>query len=139
MRLSKNFTLEEFEASPTATRLHIDNKVYDPSVLANIRNLVEHLLQPLRDRWGKALVINSGYRCYILNRAVGGVVTSQHLRGQASDIKASNPYAFAKFVKDSGLKFDQMILYPTFVHLSFDKNCNRMNILYNKSYKGKKL
>ena len=43
-------------------------------------------LDGIRAKYGKPLYVNSGYRCQKLNRAVGGVSNSQHLKGQAADI-----------------------------------------------------
>ena len=59
--------------------------------------------------------------------------------GQAADVRCSDPLALARLVKKLGLEFDQMILYPTFVHLSYHEGRNRNKILYNKRYKGEKV
>jgi uncharacterized protein YcbK (DUF882 family) len=133
MILSKNFTLEELIASPTATELGIDNKPGERET-ASLRNLCEQVLQPLRDRLGKSIAINSGYRCPALNKAVGGVDTSQHVKGEAADIRVDGIQARELFnhVRDSGMEFDQLILYPTFVHVSFSKGRNRKQVLYAK-------
>ena len=139
-RISKNFTFAEFTKSDVATRYHIMNAITDWDVRDNIIALVENVLQPLRDAWGQPLFIKSGYRCKELKEEVGGVETSQHRTGQAADVGCSDPYSVAKLVCKMGLPFDQMILYPTFVHLSYrDDGKNRMQIIYNKRYKGKKL
>lgn len=138
--ISKNFSLSEFAESPTAKRLGIDNSIKDPKVEAALKALVVSVLQPLRDKWGAALKINSGYRCKRLNAAVGGVESSQHRIGEAADVAASNPYKLAKLAKDMKLNYDQMILYPTFVHFSHKLvGVNRRRILYNSSYKGKRI
>lgn len=107
IQLSPHFTLRELTRSDTATRLGIDNSL-DPSnpkhqpILENLRNLCTHVLEPLRSfansivdgntspRGGRKeipILINSGYRCPALNKAVGGVPNSQHLTGQAADIR----------------------------------------------------
>lgn len=137
--VSKNFDYKEFEKSDTAARLHINNVITTSLVRDNVKALVDNVLQPLRDAWGKPLHINSGYRCMKLNEAVGGVPTSQHIMGQAADVRCSDPLALARLVKKLGLEFDQMILYPTFVHLSYHEGRNRNKILYNKRYKGEKV
>ncbi len=85
MKLTENFTLREFVDSPTAKRLGIDNTPKWDHVLA-LANLCRHVLQPLRDHAGRPLLINSGYRCELLNEAVHGVGQSQHLLGEATDI-----------------------------------------------------
>lgn len=138
--VSRHFSFREFEKSDTATRYHINNTIKDWDVRDNIIALVENILQPLRDEWGEPLFINSGYRCKELNEKVGGVETSQHRKGQAADVGCSNPYELAKLVQKMRLPFDQMGLYPTFVHLSYrDDGENRNQIFYSKNYKGKKL
>ena len=83
--LSQNFTLEEFTTSATAKRLGIVNAVGLKEV-ANLCALVHNVLQPLRDAMREPIKIGSGYRCPRLNRAVGGVPTSQHQYGQAADL-----------------------------------------------------
>ena len=77
--------MEEFERSSTADRLSIDNRVPE-ALLPNLKTLCEVVLEPLRAFAGKPIVISSGYRCPALNRAVGGVSQSQHLRGAAADL-----------------------------------------------------
>ena len=138
-RLSKNFTWKEFEKSDTASRLHIVNVINDWDVRDNIKALVENVLQPLRDAWGGPIFINSGYRSKELNEAVGGVETSQHCKGQAADCGVTDPYALAKLVLRMKLPFDQLIVYPDFLHISYkDDGENRGQLLYNKRYKGPK-
>lgn len=138
-KLSKNFDWKEFTKSDTASRLHICNEIVDFDVRDNIKALVDFVLQPLRDAWGGPIFINSGYRSPELNKAVGGVATSQHTKGQAADCGCTDPYALAKLVLRMKLDFDQLILYPSFVHLSFKKDGdNRREVLYNKNWKGPK-
>ena len=139
-QISKNFTWEEFTASDTAKRLGILNQIIDWEVRDNIIALVENLLQPLRDAWGKPIRINSGYRCPRLNKEVGGVPTSQHVKGQASDCGVDDPLALARLLLDLGLEFDQAIVYPTFLHISYKADGeNRNQLLYNKSYTGSRI
>lgn len=81
----KHFTPAEFTRSDTARRLGIDNSL-PPELLPNVENLVAKVLDPLREWYGAPVHVNSGYRCPALNRAVGGVPTSYHVRGMAADI-----------------------------------------------------
>ena len=83
----KHFTFQELTKSATAKRKGIDNS---PSmqVRANLAALVENVLDPLREAYGKPIVVTSGYRCEKLNRAVGGAASSQHVKGQAADIRS---------------------------------------------------
>lgn len=85
IKISKNFTLEEFTASTTAKAKGITN-VPSTQQMANLCALVHHVLQPLRDAMGHEVKIGSGYRCPRLNQAVGGVSNSQHLKGEAADL-----------------------------------------------------
>ena len=138
--LSKNFSWSEFTKSDTAKRLHIINEVTTFEVRDNIKALVDDVLQPLRDAWGQPLFINSGYRCLELNKAVGGVPTSQHVLGMACDVGCSDPLELARLAVRMNLDFDQLGIYPTFCHISYDKDGrNRRQIFYSKNYKGEKL
>ena len=138
--ISKDFSYREFEASNTAKKKDICNVITTTSVRDAIYELVIEVLQPLRDAWGEPLHVNSGYRCKELNELVGGVPTSQHVKGEAADIAADNPYKLACLASNLKLPYDQMILYPEFVHFSHKLNGEqRGQILYNKSYKGERL
>ena len=138
--ISKNFSYFEFEDSVKAEENKIDNSIPSPEVKEHIKALVLNVLQPLRAAWGKPLALNSGYRCPELNKIVGGRPTSQHLKGEAADVRTDSPYQLACLAIKLGLPFDQMILYPTFVHFSHKLNGEqREEILYDETYKGKKL
>lgn len=94
MNLSKNFTLEELTRSSTAKARGLSN-IPSPEHLGNLSRLAREILQPVRDRWGKPITITSGYRSPEVNKAVGGVATSQHQFGEAADICISdNPGLF---------------------------------------------
>lgn len=139
-QISKNFTWEEFTASNTAKKLGILNQIIDWEVRDNVIALVEKVLQPLRDAWGKPITINSGYRCPRLNKEVGGVSTSQHVKGEAADVACKTPFKLARLAVKLRLPFDQMIVYPTFVHFSHKLNGEqRGQILYSKNYVGPRL
>ena len=137
--ISKNFSYSEFEKSDIAKRYGIINIVNTYEVRDNIKALVDNVLQPLREAWGKPLTINSGYRCIELNKAVGGVPTSQHIVGQAADVGCSDPLALARLAKKMRLPYDQMGVYSTFVHFSYAEDRNRGQIFYSKDYKGEKV
>lgn len=137
--ISKDFSYKEFETSETADRLGIVNAITTAQVRDAVKSLVLTVLQPLRDAWGKPLHINCGYRCPELNEAVGGVPTSQHVKGEAADVRG-DPYALAKLAIDLNLPFDQMILYPTFAHISHRLHGEqRGQVLYNRRYRGERL
>ena len=141
MRISKNFTMDEFNVSASHPELA-------KGIPINIRNaiidLVVYVLQPICDKTGWSCKINSGYRSIELNRAVKGALNSQHMKAEAADCvfmkdgKAVKIIDVMKVGKE--LCFDQMIAYPTFVHFSYTRlRTNRNMILYNSSYVGKRL
>jgi hypothetical protein len=136
-QLSKHFTLWEMMRSGTAVRMNIKN-VPDEQEKEALRQLCQHVLEPLRCRYG-AIIITSGYRCLRLNRAVGGVPTSQHMRGEAADIFIPNLEIGRKyfdFIKNN-TTFDQLIWeprgadVPRWLHVSYTtRRPNRMQVLY---------
>lgn len=85
----KYFTFTEFERSDTATKFAIDNTMPE-SAKKNVSELVDKVLDPLREAWGKPITVTSGYRCPELNKAVKGVAGSMHLEGRAADISTGN-------------------------------------------------
>lgn len=95
-----NFTVDELCRSKTAQRRGIDNTP-TPSIRVNLEKLIANVLQPLRDKYGKPIIVDSGYRCPKLNQVVGGAKTSQHLYGQAADI-----HTVSDSVKDNKELFD---------------------------------
>ena len=139
--ITMHFTIEELYASDTAKRLGIQNK---PSVreMVNLVYLAAYVLEPLRKAMGKPIKISSGYRCERLNKAVGGVYNSQHLKGQAADIDIQGDMAFGRKIFDyirDHLPFDQLIWEHNksgtyWVHVSFvypDFGKNRKNVINN--------
>lgn len=146
--ISKNFDYKEFEKTDVPG-MQVRNTITSTEVRDNIKALVDEVLQPLRDAWDEPLAINSGYRCPEVNKAVGGVPTSQHTKGEAADVCpfGRNGHGDIEVVRqlaqkavELDLPFDQMILYPSFVHFSHKlKGEQRRQILYNKRYTGKKL
>lgn len=100
----------------------------------NVKALVENVLDPLREKYGKPIKVNSGYRCPNHNLAVGGATQSQHMKGEAADIApmdgdASELEKLVEIIKQNG-KWDQMIIYPRFVHVSWKRfGPNRKQVL----------
>ena len=132
----KYFTIQELTISNTAQRKGIDNTP-DQKAAAALTALVANVLDPLREAWGKPIVVNSGYRCPKLNRAVGGVARSQHTKGEAADIRTlsnrrwENEQLFKLIVKLK-LPFDQLIDEYNYdwVHVSFVEGKNRRQVLH---------
>ena len=88
IQLSEHFSLREMTASGTAMQLNIDNTP-DEAQTECLRNLCQQVLEPLRKRFG-VIRVTSGFRSKRLNNAVGGVICSQHLLGEAADLHISN-------------------------------------------------
>lgn len=132
--MGKYFTINELTKSSTAQRLHINNNPTQ-EVKDNLDKLIDNVLDPLRELYGKPIIVNSGYRCTKLNKAIGGAKNSQHLVGQASDIrtvqntKESNKELF-DLIKNSKLSFDQLINEYDYnwVHVSYSPR-NRRQVL----------
>ena len=115
MNLTKNFTLDELTKSSTADRLNIDNTP-NQEEFNNLKRLCTDVLQPIRDKYGKSISVNSGYRSKALNKAVGGASTSQHVKGEAADITTSstkeNKVLFdliVSMIKNNEIKVGQII------------------------------
>lgn len=106
------FTIEELCYSYTAEQQEIDNTPPD-NIKENLKKLIE-FLNPLREAWGSAIRINSGYRCPELNQVVGGVATSAHCEGWAVDMYPINKQftKFKQFIVDylKDKNFDQAII-----------------------------
>lgn len=144
--ISKNFSYAEFAVSATAAKKGI--KITIPEALKpNIKALVINVLQRLCDARGWQDAINSGYRPKVVNDMVGGSPTSQHMTAEAADnmfytrvdgkVKYVEPIDALRTLLNLNIDFDQAIIYPTFLHISYTtKRKNRRQVLYNKSYKG---
>ena len=119
----KYFTIKELCKSSTAIQKGINNTP-NSEIVNNLKQLVDCILDPLRERYGKPITVNSGYRCSALNKAVGGSKTSQHIKGLAADITAGsskeNKILF-QLAQELNLPFDQLIDEKNFswVHISF--------------------
>lgn len=88
-KLSRNFSLNELTYSSTARANKVDN-IPDRWELENLKKLCHDILQPIRDKYGKSIFVTSGYRNPIVNRLVNGSSTSQHMKGEAADIKVGS-------------------------------------------------
>lgn len=121
----KYFTFTELERSETATRHAIDNRMPE-AAKKNAAALVDNVLDPLREAWGKPIYVNSGYRNARLNKLVGGVATSNHLTGKAADITTGNSvdnrrlYQLAQDLKLPYFELRGKAYDFRFVHISHD-------------------
>jgi zinc D-Ala-D-Ala carboxypeptidase len=145
IRISKHISIKEATRSNTAERLGIDNFPDSPT-LVNMQALAENVFEPLREHFGHPIYITSFYRSLELNKAIGGSPRSQHCKGQAIDIDdvigSSTNADFFNYIKDN-LEFDQLIWEfgnndsPNWVHVSYNTDNNRGNILKASKENGK--
>jgi hypothetical protein len=146
MQLSTNLSLAEVTRSETAKRRGISN-MPTPEHIENFKKLAVNIFQPIREHFGKPILISSGYRSAELNKAIGGSLSSQHCSGEAIDIDMDGTDITNKqifdYIKDN-LNFDQMIwefgtdANPDWVHVSFAANrSQRKQILVAKKVNGK--
>ena len=145
MKLSANFTLSELTKSQTAVRKNIKN---EPSTahVENLIHLAETVLQPVRDHFGKPVVISSGYRSPELCEAIGSSSKSQHARGEAADfeIMGIDNMQLATWI-NKNTNFDQLILEfyepgdpnSGWVHCSAVKEGSRAQVLKATKVEGK--
>ena len=126
-----HFTLSELKKSVTADKLGINNNI-PLSIIPNLEILINQVLNPIAEYMDKPIFVNSGYRCPLLNKAVGGVAGSQHVLGQAADITTrsrENDLIMERYIEEN-LVFDQMIVYKNFIHISYKTMGNRKQIIY---------
>tara|TARA_R100000935_G_scaffold30526_1_gene50930 strand:- start:5860 stop:6321 length:462 start_codon:yes stop_codon:yes gene_type:complete len=145
MNLSNNFTLNELTKSQTATRKGIHN---EPSTehVENLIHLAKTILQPVREHFGKPVMISSGYRSPTLCEAIGSSVNSQHARGEAADfeIHSVDNKELAAWIS-TNCDFDQLILEfyvdgdpnSGWVHCSSTTGNSRKQILKAERIAGK--
>lgn len=146
--ITPNFKYSEFVSSPTATKYGIQNIPNDEE-LNNIVKLCKTVLQPIRDKYGKSIKVNSGFRGRQLNAKVGGAANSDHLFGAAADIKAgdgNNRRLFdliLKMIQNKEIQCRQLIweygtkVQPQWIHIAVNHNKNKTKnnqvvYLYNK-------
>ena len=103
----------------------------------NMEALVTEVMDPAREKLGMPIICNSGFRCPIHNAKVGGATGSQHMKGEAMDVVPGDSglvtgdslERLARIIVENG-KFDQLIIYPTFLHVSWKRQGgNRKQIL----------
>ena len=115
-RLSSHFRLGEF----LNLSKYPDNKP-TMQLVANMTYGCLMLLEPARQVVGP-IIINSGYRNPRVNTLVGGVRNSQHLQGQAADIRPQDPSQFQRlvdFFKSHELT-DQLLTGSGWLHISWN-------------------
>lgn len=140
----KYFSVEELCESDIAKKYNINNEPSE-SIRANLVYLIENLLDPIRELYGKPIYVSSGYRCPTLNNhpKIKGSKTSDHLKGFAADIYAKDPADNIKLfeIAKSLPEWDQIINEkpkglnnaPRWVHVSLRRAGNRKQVLLYKN------
>ena len=128
MKLSDNFSLEEFLTSQTAERIGGDMLAEQQSpseaVINNLQHLVDNCLQPLRTLLNTPMTITSGYRAPLLNAHIGSKPTSQHIKGEASDIRLSNAIKTQESLSRYKGIIEQKVYERTGQRIAYDANSN---------------
>lgn len=132
--MGKYFSIAELTKSSTAIKKKINNTP-TKEIENNLNQLIDNILDPLREAWGQPIIVGSGYRCEALNKAVGGAAHSQHKLGQAADIHTKSDSAednkkLFELIKQLKLPFDQLINEYNYnwIHVSYSPR-NRRQIL----------
>ena len=127
--ITTHFTMFDICNSSTAIAKNIDNRP-TTQIVVNATALIKNVLEPIRNHFNSPVIVNCMYRSPLLNKAVGGVATSQHVKGQAADITVQNHTVQEVFdyIKNN-LIFDQLIHEGTWVHGSFSLVHNRKESL----------
>lgn len=149
MKLSDNLSLAEVIKSNTAIKYGIDNSPTEEH-LENLKAIAQDVFQRVREHFGKAIYVSSGYRSEALNERIGGSSTSQHCKGEALDLDAqvygglTNAQLFSYI--EEWITFDQLIwefgsnTEPDWIHVSYKKDGNNRGqtlVAYKKNGKTK--
>lgn len=126
----KYFSIRELTKSMNAVKRGIDNTP-NAEQRQSLIDLVEHVLDPLRERWGAPIIVSSGFRNPTVNRLAGGVANSQHLKGEAADIHTvsdsrNDNMRLLRSLLSSDIEFDNVIAEnvdsygrPDWIHVSY--------------------
>lgn len=146
----KYFSIRELCVSssyPHLVRIPIEGS----TIYSNLKNLIECLLDPIREKLGKPIIVTSGYRHPKLNKAVGGSKTSNHLYGYAADIHTGNNgtdnVKIVEALLELNIPFDECICEGSvfnkdnelvsckWIHVALRPNNNRNKLLYTTDLK----
>lgn len=135
----KYFTMTELSRSDKARSLGLDNTPGAAQRL-NLEALAQNVLDPAREAYGAPVYVTSGYRSPEVNKAVGGVATSQHIKGEAADLStgdAANNMRLGDIIRQQN-RFDQLIYERCsaggcrWLHVSYKRSgTNRHQVIYN--------
>lgn len=149
--MARFFVFSEFTKSDTAKKLKIDNTPTEEYIQDNILQMMR-MMDKIRERWTEyceenclgnpAIIVNSGYRCEALNKALNGSKTSQHRYGAAADFEAKNGHNKAlfevilKMIEDGEIRCSQLIWEkgndenPDWIHIGKYEGRKLNQILY---------
>ncbi|MCL4550136.1 MAG: D-Ala-D-Ala carboxypeptidase family metallohydrolase [Bacteroidetes bacterium] len=149
MKLTENFNLDEFTISQVAERHGYRNEPNEKQI-ENLRLLCVNVLQPLREIIALPIFINSGFRSFEVNAAVGGKFNSQHLEGKAADFIVPSMILVDVFnIVLQNFSFDQLIyefgnqprldrrVEAGWIHVSWNGEKNRKDVMISKKVYGK--
>lgn len=134
----KHFTFRELMHSNVALENDFVNEPPRHEVAKicfNLVVLVDNVLDPIRERFAVPVIVTSGYRCERLNKLVGGVDNSQHMKGEAVDFcfagfsRKEMVAAFFEIAEE--FHFDQLIYYKKkgIIHISYRRKDNRHQVI----------
>lgn len=127
--MTKDFSLAEL----TVTNSGLPN-IPNEEQIACLERLANDILQPLRDKFGKPIRVTSGFRSDAVNKHIGGSKTSQHCKGQASDLVCEDNALLFGIIRKN-FKFTQLIweggnsVQPAWVHVGYDPNNLKCEVL----------
>ena len=142
MKLSEHFSLEEMIKTNTGM-----SNIPDDKAIANLKNICQNWLENLRYSYGALygegketpIIITSGYRSAAVNKAAGGVATSNHLTGCAVDLRCAGVEQALRYMNilldisdGTNRVFDELLLeckgFVYWIHFAVRPENNRRKI-----------
>lgn len=134
MKITENFTFEELIHSAYAEKYHLSNLPKQDEI-KKLNQLATEILQPIRNEFNNPIKVTSGYRSPQVNKAVGGSITSQHVKGEAADITSSDNKKLMTLItcliKDEKIEVGQVIneFDYSWIHISLPTKTHHNEVL----------
>ena len=139
IKLTEHFSLSEMCSTSVQT---VDHNFPSQAVITNLSRLTKWL-EEMRCRVASRVIINSGYRSPAVNKAVGGVATSNHLTGCAADIRCTGleqafvyAYHLLMISRDWKEDFDELLVEQssrsTWIHFAVRASGNRRKVAFKR-------
>lgn len=134
MKITENFTFEELIHSAYAEKYHLSNLPKQDEI-KKLNQLATEILQPIRNEFNNPIKVTSGYRSPQVNKAVGGSITSQHVKGEAADITSSDNKKLMTLItcliKDGKIEVGQLIneFDYSWIHISLPTKTHHNEVL----------